>query len=95
MSGQNEQAFADILDAVYRLRKAFIKNGLQPPISIELGDPRDSTHFRYMLPKDMALAQPRMGDTEKDAEWVCSLMGIEVRMPGQWRSGPDGKLHFL
>lgn len=89
------QAFDDIMNALYVLRAAFIKNGMKPPISIELGDRKDGDFFRYTLPREMAMMHPRMGDTKQDAEWVCNIMGVEVRMPGQWRYGPDGKIHFI
>ena len=85
----------DILDALYRLRVAFKKHGMEAPISIELGSHRDKDTFRHSMSRDLVMAQPRMGDTLQDAEWVASVMGIEVRMPAQWRYERDGKLHIV
>lgn len=83
--------FDDIMDAIWRLRTAFIKHGMEPPISIELGHVKDSDCFRYALPKDMARAQPRMGVESDNPEWVCNIMGVEVRMPAQWRGTKAGR----
>lgn len=74
-----------------RLRIAFLKHGMQPPISIELGHVKDGDWFRYSLPKDMALATPRMGVDSDSPEWVCNIMGVEVRMPAQWRGTKAGR----
>lgn len=84
-------AFDDIMDALARLRIAFLKNGMSAPVSIELGTVRDADHFRYITPPEMAMFQPRMGETQADAEWVCNIQGVEVRMPAQWRSERHGK----
>lgn len=81
----DDRAFEDIADALYRLRVAFKKHGMEAPVSIELGSYRDKDAFLYLMPRDLVLAQPRMGETQQDAEWVANVMGIEVRMPAQWR----------
>lgn len=91
----SERAFNDILDALYRLRAAFLKNGMKPPISLELGSLPDSDRFRWLMPHDLVMAQPRMGESKADAEWVCNIMGIEVRMPAQWRRDLKGRNHLV
>lgn len=90
----DKQPFDDIMEAIFNLRTAFIKHSMNPPISIELGHVRDATRLRYMLPSEMAMVQPRMGETKDDAEWVCNIMGVEVRMPGEWRWEAN-KSHFV
>lgn len=89
-----EQAFADIMDAIARLRIAFLKHNFDAPKSIELGSLRDGDAFRYMMPLDMFLAQPRIGDTAQGAEWVVNVQGVELRMPAQWRRERDGKRYL-
>lgn len=91
----HDAVFDDILQAFYQLRKAFIKNNMKPPISIELGCQKDADYLRYAMPKDLFLAQPRMGDTKQDAERVANILGIELRLPAQWRRDQRGKDHLL
>jgi hypothetical protein len=79
-------SFNDVLQAINQLRRAFIKNGMPAPISIELADHESVNWFRYSLPTEFALAQPRMGETREGAEWVANIMGMEVRMKAQWRA---------
>ena len=90
-----EVAFNEIMSAIYQLRIAFLKHGMSPPVSIELAKDRDTDWFRYNLPPHLALAQPRMGETRTDAEWVCNIMGMEVRMPAQWRKELDGRSRLV
>lgn len=78
-------AFDEIADAIWRLRAAFIKNGMKPPVSIELGTAQDGYVFNHLMPRDMVLSQPRMGVERDDPEWVCNIMGVEVRRPAEWR----------
>lgn len=84
------EPFDDIMNAIARLRVAFLKHGMEAPKSIELGGHKDESWFRYMMPRDMVMFQPRMGDTKADAEWVCNIQGVEVRLPAQWRASRDG-----
>lgn len=90
-----EDAFDDIMRAVFNLRMAFLKHGMEPPVSIELGSQRDSDTLRHSMPRDLILAQPRMGETRADAEWVCNIQGVELRMPAQWRLERDGKSRLV
>lgn len=83
--------FDDVMEAIWRLRTAFIKHGMNPPISIELGHVKDGDWFRWSAPTDLMLAQMRMGVDKDNPEWVCSIMGVEVRMPAQWRRTKDGR----
>jgi len=85
------EPFDDILDAISRLRAAFLKHGMQPPISIELGHMKDGDWFRWAMPKDMVMFQPRMGVESDNPEWVCNIMGVEVRLPAQWRGEKHGR----
>lgn len=87
----DKQPFDDIMEAIWRLRTAFIKHGMEPPISIDLGHVKDGDWFRWSLPQDMAVAQPRMGVEKDNPEWVCNIMGVEVRMPAQWRGTKAGR----
>ena len=88
-----EAAFSDIMDAIARLRIAFIKHGMSAPVSIELGNVRDKNALMYcILPRDMVLVDMRMGEI---AEHVCNIQGIEVRMPGEWRADRGGRKHFV
>ena len=79
----DDKAFDEIMRAFHNLRAAFLRAHLSAPKSIELGDFRDGDVFRYYMPKDMFLAQPRMN--ENDPEWVVNIQGIELRMPARWR----------
>ncbi|MGL5735271.1 MAG: hypothetical protein ACRCYS_10440 [Beijerinckiaceae bacterium] len=92
MSGEQ---FDDIMNAVMRLRIAFLKHDFAAPKSIELGSIRDGDKFRYLMPRDMFVEQPRMGETHKDSEWVVNVQGVEIRMPAQWRIERDGKKHLV
>lgn len=92
---QPDEAFADIMDAIAKLRIAFLKHNLSAPISIEMGSLKDGDALRYMMPKDMFLAQPRMGDATQGAEWVANIQGVELRMPGRWRRDQRGINHFI
>jgi hypothetical protein len=95
MNGNPEEAFADIMNAIARLRIAFLKHNLSAPISIEIGSLRDGDALRHLMPRDMFLAQPRMGETKQDAEWVANIQGVEIRMPAQWRRELNGKTHLV
>lgn len=93
MSEISEEAFQDIAGAIGRLRHAFLKHNMQPPKSIELGSIDDGYAFRHYMPKNMVMIEPRQsGD---DPEWVCNIMGMEVRFPGQWRSRERGGRDFV
>lgn len=81
----SEEAFDDIANAIHGLRRAFMKHGLKPPVSLELGDAKDGDFFRYIIGKDMIAPRPFMGNENKGPEWVCDLLRIEVRMPAAWR----------
>ena len=90
----DEAAFKEVMNAMQRLRVAFLKCGMNVPVSIELGTVRDGDIFRHRMPREYVLAQPRMGETKADAEWVANMFGIEVRMPAQWRRERDGKVRL-
>lgn len=85
MNAPADEAFTDIMNALMRLRIAFLKHNMAAPVSIELGSIRDGDKFRYMMQRDQVMFQPRMGETHADAEWVCNIQGVEVRLPAQWR----------
>ena len=87
----DKTAFDDVMEAIARLRIAFIKHGMKPPASIELGHVKDGDWFRWSAPKDMVMFQPRMGVEKDNPEWVCSIQGVEVRMPAQWRGTASGR----
>ena len=87
MTDQDE-AFREIADAVYRLQRAFIRAGMKAPVSIELAAIDDSDRFRYTMPRDLVMAQPCMD--KNDPEWVANIMGMEVRMPARWRADRKG-----
>lgn len=84
-------AFTDIANAFMQLRVAFIRNGLEPPAAIELGSVKDGDYFRYAIGKEMIIAQPRMGVDRDNPEWVCNIVGVEVRMPAAWRREAKGR----
>lgn len=86
-----DDAFDDVFNAIANLRIAFMRHGIEPPKSIELSTYKDKDIFLHKMPRDMVLAQPRMGETRKDAEWVANIMGVEIRMPAQWRTDLDGR----
>lgn len=81
----SEQAFQDIASALHRLRAAFVRYGMKPPISVELGSHDDGYRLRSYMPRDLVSAQPRMTD-KPDPEWVCNIIGVELRWPGRWRA---------
>lgn len=82
----------DIIDAVYRLRIAFKKHGMEPPVAIELGAPKDGSIFRHLMTREMIHSDPRMGVDKDNPAWVANVMGIEVVMPAEWRSERGGKI---
>jgi hypothetical protein len=86
-----KSGFDDITKAIWQLRAAFLKNGLQPPVSLELGTPEDGYKFMHLMPRDLVMSQPRMGLDEDRPQWVCNLMGVEVLRPAEWRSERGGK----
>jgi hypothetical protein len=86
-----EQQFDDIMEAIARLRIAFIRHGMQPPISIELGHVKDADWFRWSMPNNMVMFNPRMGVEKDTPEWVCNIQGVEVRMPAVWRATTTGR----
>ena len=89
-----DEPFDDIMKAVWQLRVAFIKHGLQAPAAIELGSYEDGMRFRSMPNKDlMRFDATATAKGMSDPEWVGNLMGVEVRMPAQWRSDLKGKRH--
>lgn len=90
-----DAAFNEIMAALWQLRTAFLKNGMQPPNLLELGDVKDGDRFRYLLPKDLVMQQPYMGDTKRDARWVCNIMGIKVTVPAEWHRDLGGKDHLV
>lgn len=79
----SDEAFTDIANAVMRLRHAFMRHGLKPPVAIELGAHQDGDHLRYILPRDLVMAQPRMD--RDDPEWCFDFQGLEFRYPAKWR----------
>lgn len=87
---EQREPFDEIANAIHRLRIAFKKLGLEPPVAIELSSIRDGDKFRHLMTRDMILAQPRMGVEQNDPEWVCHIVGIEVRMPAAWRQELKG-----
>lgn len=89
---EKDEAFSDIMDAIARLRIAFLKHGMSAPVSIELGNVRDKNAMMYCLPREMVAFDMRMGG---DPEWVCNIQGVEVRMPGEWRMDAGGRKHFV
>lgn len=88
----NEEQFNEIAQAVFALRLAFIRAGMRPPKSIELASRKDGDFFRHYSPKDMVVFVPRQA---QGAEWCGTIMGVEVRMPGQWREHPGGDRRFV
>ena len=84
----DQDTFHEIADAVHRLRRAFIRAGMKAPASIELGSIEDKDRFLHAMPRDLVLAQPHLD--KPHPEWVANIMGMEVRMPGQWRVNSNG-----
>lgn len=89
-----EEQIRAIGEAILKLRKAFLTAGLKPPVSIELGHHVDGTKLRCLLPPDLYLSQPQITDSP-DPQWVCNIMGMEVRYPGQWRARERGGRDFV
>lgn len=86
----DQQAFDEIADAINRLRRAFLRNGMKAPVSIELGDKRDKDAFVYLMPRDLVMTQVRTWHDPANPELVANIFGVEVRMPAQWRLKRDG-----
>lgn len=80
----DEEAFTDIANAIMRLRQAFLRHHLQPPIALEIGSREDATRLRASMPRDLIHAQPQMRD--KGPEIVFNLAGVEFRCPAEWRA---------
>jgi hypothetical protein len=90
----SDEAFTDIANAILRLRRAFLKHHMEPPKSIELATIDEGHRFRYYMPKDMVMMTPRQ-PSGNDPEWVCTIAGMEVRFPGQWRAREKGGRDFV
>jgi hypothetical protein len=84
----------EICNAILRLRAAFKCAGMDAPVLIELGKHEDGDRLRYVMPRDMLLAQPQITD-KPDPEWVCNIVGMEVRYPGRWRARQRGGRDFV
>ena len=66
----DKQPFDDVMEAIFRLRTAFIKHGMEPPISIELGHVKDGDWFRATLGRRGVFVQ-RFGEELRGFENVC------------------------
>lgn len=81
----DERAFSEIATALMRLNAMFRKAGLQPVKSLELGSHEDGDRLRAYLPRHMVVPEPRQLTDAPNPEWVCNIVGVEVRFPGRWR----------
>lgn len=88
------EAMREICNAILHLRRAFIQAGMKAPVSLELGDREDGMRLRYIIPDDMIAVQPQMTG-RNDPEWVCNIVGMEVRYPGAWRGRERGGRDFI
>ncbi|NLS27973.1 hypothetical protein S2M10_29750 [Sphingomonas sp. S2M10] len=88
-SNEKDEAFLDLCNSVHRLRRSFIRLGLKPPKSIEVADYDDGMKFRAMSPGELVQTYPALGRND-DPEWCANVVGVEVRMPGQWRARERG-----
>lgn len=88
-----EDAFIEIANAITMLRRAFMRAGLRPPKAIELETHEDGDRLRLSLPRDMLVAEPRM--TDRGPQWVCSIVGLDIHYPGQWRARERGGIDFV
>lgn len=73
----------EIADAIMRLRLAFQRQGLNAPISLELGSNEDVSRLRAMARPHVRQAfRPSM---ERDKpEIVGEIAGMKVRAPATW-----------
>jgi hypothetical protein len=85
----SEQTLNDIADALHRLRRAFIRHGLNPPVSVELATYEDGERLRYSLPRNLIITQPTLTDAP-DPRWCCNIVGVELLWPGKWRARERG-----
>lgn len=83
-----EDAFHDIAAALHRLRRAFAKHDLKPPVALELANRRDGERLTMSIPRDMLVAVPQAD--RADPEIVMNLVGFEIRYPAQFRSVQGG-----
>ena len=86
----DQKAFDEIADAVHRLRRAFLQHGMEAPVSIELGSIRDKNRFLGLMPTDLIRAQARTWHDPARPELVANMLGMEIRMPAQWRRLENG-----
>lgn len=91
-----DETFNDIAKAVHQLRRAFLKNGLTPPSSIELGAHEDGDRLRYSMPRDLMIPMvARDLDDKESAHIVFQLVGIEFRYPAKKRQVSRTKAEWL
>lgn len=84
----DDTTFNDIAQAIYALRIAFRKHGLEPPKAIELGSHEDGMSLKSRLPKEMFYANPQMFDG--DPKVVGSIVGVDIYWPAEFRSRARG-----
>lgn len=85
----NEEAWVDLANSILRMRRSFVRLGLQPPKAIELASHKDGDRLRCCTPGDLVRFDPGMGRHD-DPEWVATICGTEVRYPGHWRARERG-----
>jgi hypothetical protein len=86
----SDEAFTDIANAVLRLRHAFLKHNLNPPASLELASHDDAAKLRDMLPREMVMATPSMGNDPARPDIVFPVCGVEMRYPAEFRARERG-----
>ncbi len=77
-----EAFFEDLSKALYGLRVAFHKHGLEPPTSLEVGTRKDADRMMFSLPPEFARAKIEMRDGTEPAVF-CNIQGFEIRFPAQ------------
>lgn len=85
----NEEAWVDLANSILRLRRSFVRLGLQPPKAIEVATYEDGMRLKSRTPGDLVRFDPGMGRHD-DPEWVGTVCGTELRFPGKWRARERG-----
>jgi hypothetical protein len=91
----DDDFFNELANAIHKLRTAFLKRGLEPPLSIELGSIEAGRRFQLSIPKDMIAASFGFSQRDKpDPDVIIPFMGVEIRYPAELRNRPGGRVDF-
>ena len=83
--------FTDIANAIFALRRAFQRQGMKPPASIELANHEDMNRLREMITREHFEARPSF-DRQKP-ELIANISGVDIVAPAVFRAFPGGRFN--